>query len=314
MFYAKKRFQNRVAESSFLLPSVVLISLFLWLIRDGFAWDNLVGLLFCSVSTLLLMELNNTHVLLRIRSRMVSAVFVVFWGCCAFLHAFQPAHIVLLCMIILYHALFHCYQHYQPVGSVFLAYTALSAACVFLPQLVILVPVLWIALIVYRAFTLRTFFAGLLGLVLPQWLLFSISYLTDNLDVYVHSVIESLEFPPINYGGIDSHQLTAAGIISVVGLVGLMHFMRNSFQDKIRIRMLYYFLIWMQLIYTVGLILLPVHFNTLLLLLIMNSAPLIAHYFALTSHKFTNCLFIVLLFILLFFAIYNLWIPSYNFF
>ena len=52
------------------------------------------------------------------------------------------------------------------------------------------------------------------------------------------------------------------------------------------------------------------HQEVLLKLMIVNTAPLIGHFIALTRTRFTNVAFCVMLFVALFITVYNLWIPS----
>jgi hypothetical protein len=51
----------------------------------------------------------------------------------------------------------------------------------------------------------------------------------------------------------------------------------------------------------------PQHNDMLLRIIIINTAPLISHFLALTSTKFTNVAFFVLTGVILFITAYNLW-------
>ena len=110
-----------------------------------------------------------------------------------------------------------------------------------------------------------------------------------------------------------TNQLLTAMVIVVLALTGIIHFWRNSSADRIRIRQLYGFFILMTIISTAMLLLLPQYYDIMLRLLIINTAPLIAHFVTLTSTRITNIAFYVICVTLLILTAMNLWMPSLNF-
>jgi hypothetical protein len=63
----------------------------------------------------------------------------------------------------------------------------------------------------------------------------------------------------------------------------------------------------------VALFLLPQYYDFLLRLLIINTAPLIAHFLTLTNTRITNIAFYVICATALILTAINLWIPSLSF-
>ena len=83
--------------------------------------------------------------------------------------------------------------------------------------------------------------------------------------------------------------------------------------DKIRTRMLFGFFIWIDLFSFAFLMLQPQHSDMLIRFIIISTAPLIAHFLALTATRFTNMVFCVLGVLTLFLIGYQLWTTSYLF-
>ena len=72
--------------------------------------------------------------------------------------------------------------------------------------------------------------------------------------------------------------------------------------------MQFYTLILFKAVILIFLLLQPQHFDLFMALLTLTSAPVIAHFFALTSYRITNLLFIFSIFIYLLIAFSSLWI------
>ena len=113
---------------------------------------------------------------------------------------------------------------------------------------------------------------------------------------------------PFNLYGITDSQKATLGLVILLAIIGTTHYIRKSYLDKIRIRMFYGFFIFMDLAALLFLLLQPQHFNAMLLIMILSTSPLIAHFVALTSTKLTNITFLVLSTATLLLTAYNLWI------
>ena len=66
-----KRIQNKVAESRFTLPAVAVYGGIIWLLCGLFPQQWWLQFTLFAVSTYLMVELNNSNVLIRIYSRSV---------------------------------------------------------------------------------------------------------------------------------------------------------------------------------------------------------------------------------------------------
>lgn len=310
-----KRLQNIIAENRYALPVTAVLSalILLFSLRP---WQQLwqtSGLL--AVSTLLMVELNNANALIRIYSRMVSCSFLAIMTMASFLHIDSAILIVQLCTIFFYLSIFHAYQDKEATGWVFYAFLAIGIGSLFFVHILYFVPVLWLLLLFnINALSIRTFCASLFGLILPYWFVGGYAvYIGRSGELLSHFRPLALFGPPFDFQALSQHQLLTACFVLVLLLMGSIHFIRNSYHDKIRIRMIYETFITMGMSTLLFIVLQPVRFDFLLSIFIVSTAPLIGHFIALTHTRLTNITFIWIVVTTILLMVYNIWIPLLTF-
>lgn len=310
-----RRLQNKVAESTLTLPIVVALGVLVWLfcglIKNGW-WIQLACF---AASCYLMVELSNSNALLRIRSRMVTSTFIVLSCAASPLFGSLQGGITQLCFIIALLMFFQTYQQPERVGRIYYGYLFISLASLLFPQVLCFVPFLWILQATQlQAFSAKVFFASLLGLVTPYWLWTLWCVFTLDFSSIADHLLQlwQLETP-------FQHFPTTVGLISVfsftmiVGIAGIVHFWLRSFEDKIRIRLLYGYFTSLVLLCAFFILLQPQHFEVLIRLLTVFASPLIAHFLTLTQSRITNIAFIVISVLALALIVLNLWMPSLSF-
>ncbi|MCF0187249.1 MAG: hypothetical protein HUJ98_12275 [Bacteroidaceae bacterium] len=284
-----------MATSSMLLPVAIVVSLLFWLFLGFSDLYRLLGFAAEVVCTVCIMELNNKNILLRVRSRMVSAIFIVVWTACVFLHPLQLAHFAALCLILAYQSLFRAYQQVRSSQSAFNAFLCIGMSAVVVPQLLLLAIPFVFAFGSFQALNPRSFSAMLLGLIAPVWVGGSYAYLTDSVSVVLEHLRNGWAWSADAYLQLTVQQLGMMLLLLILDLFSISNLFRYSYKDKIRTRMLYYFMAWMTLGYVGLIVAFPQQFNTMLALFVVNSSPLIAHYFALAEGKVPRALFVLAL-------------------
>jgi len=308
-----KRLQNRIAESKFALPLTLVYAILVWA-AGGMLVNRQMWVPFgCMViSSYLMMELNNINVLIRIYSRMVSCSFLVLTAMATMTFADMQGAIVQLCVIAFYMSLFQSYQDKESSGWVFYAFFCLGMASLTFIQIVFFVPFLWIML--WRnmmSLSWRTFWASIIGLLAPYWFVGTYYLVVGHPEHLASHVASIASFHPLlDYQMLDEHLVVSLVFVLLLGIIGTIHFLRNSFFDKIRTRMIYYLLITMLCLSVVFAVLQPQHAQVLLRIMTVSTSILIAHFIALTKTRLTNVTFILLIVLSLVITVYNLWIPS----
>ena len=312
-----KRPQNIIAESGLTLPVAALFSVVVWLLV-GLVRLQLWPQLACFIATIyMVVEMTNQNALLRIRSRMVSSTFIVLSCASCFLFPQMTGGVAQLCMVAAFLMLFQTYQTSRCMGRIFYAFAAIGLGSLAFVQMLWYVPVLWLLMATQlQSMNWRTWLASMLGLAMPYWFALvwfllpfnlsadwtaDLSPLADHFALLADISRPSIPTPPYLLGSILALVLTL-----VLGAIGITHFWQYSFEDKIRIRLLYGFFTAMTA-FTVFLILVqPQHFDVLMRLLTLCACPLIAHVLTFTSSRLSNILFFVALGVALALTVFNL--------
>lgn len=309
----RERFQNKVATSKFTLPAAAFLCTLLWCAEGIYTPGRILGWAVCGLTAYFWVETNNAHSLVRIRSRLTPAIYLWMTGCIFSLHPLQEGSIASCLMLASYYLLFKSYQRAEAVGPIFHSFLCLGIGSLFFPQLLFFAPFyLWYAVAYLRSLTWRTFWAAMAGLILPYWLAAGYFLYTGDFGRIAGHFRELILFQPIhheNYRNLDPLQAGTAGIVAAFTLIAALHCIRTSFNDKIRTRMFLYLILTQELLVALFMALQPVHFQVLLGLLVMNSAPVLSHYFALASGRFARAVFVLFLSMFATLSFLSLWTP-----
>lgn len=318
-----KRTQNRVAESRVALPTAMVYSMIVWLVSGRLfpttsgslaeVWQGGWVQLACFfVSVYLITELNNSNALIRIYSRTVSCAFIVLMCAGNFLFSSVCGSIAQVCMLTAYLALFRTYQDKASMGWTYYAFLCLGLVSVFFIQIVFFVPVLWL-LMAFQLSSLswRTFFASFLGILTPYWFILPLLLYKGNVGELSTHFAALTDFQPLftSVSALTVNELLLLTFVVALGITGTIHYQRKKSGDNIRIRLFYDCFILMWIATAIFVVLQPQHYDVLIRLLIINVAPLIAHFLALTNTRITNIAFYAICAVALLVTFFNLWRP-----
>ena len=126
-----KRLQNRIAESGTALPIAAVYAIGIWAIAmfggspTLFAWPQMACY---AAASYMMVELNNSNALIRVRSRMVGATFIIL--SCLYVNGFQSllGALGLVGIIATILQLFTTYQDKQAAGKTYYAFLALGCS------------------------------------------------------------------------------------------------------------------------------------------------------------------------------------------
>lgn len=304
-----KRAQNRIAESRWALPFTAACGIVLCIMMGVLSRQLWVQTALMAAATLMMVELNNSNSLIRIYSRMVSCSFLVMTLMATFMFDSIPVGIVQLSFVGFYLTIFRAYQDQSATGWVFYAFFAIGLASVVFGKILFFLPLLWVLLATnVLAFSCRTFFASVLGIIAPYWFVGAYFIYTDNLQGLWAHFLEIAQLEPLfNLSVLDTSRIITLVFVLALALLGSIHFLVYSYQDKIRTRMIYEMFITLDACCFVFIFLQPRQFDSLLSMAIVTTAPLIGHFLALTHSKLSNIVFFVILFSALAITAYNLW-------
>lgn len=309
-----KRIQNKVAESRYTLPTAATYGVVIWLVGGLIQQQWWIQFACFAIATYLMVELNNSNALIRIYSRSVSALFIVLSCIASFLFPSIEGAITQVCLVASLLFLFRSYQDKKAAGSTFYAFLFLTLGSLAHVHTLWLIPVYWIIMVFFiYSMSIRTFVASLLGFLLPYWCLFTwvLWRYGDDFSLFTQ------HFEPLGDYHVDPTTLSLPlmltfAFIVVLSITGLIHYLRTSFLDKIRIRQIYYSFIFLDAVSAVFLILQPQQYDMTLRVMIIATSPLIAHFISLTRTRFTNIAFFAILGVALILTVFHLWISLFS--
>ena len=219
------------------------------------------------------------------------------------------AAIIMLGVVGFYTFSFRCYQDTHAPGWTFYAYFCVGMASIVWVQSLFFLPVLWIIMRTnILAMSPRNFVASVLGLLLPYWFLAGYLAVKGDISILVNHFTQLAVFTePFNLTTLNINQIITLSFVLLCAVIGIFHFLNQKRNDNIRTRLFYQVFITIDLAAIVFIFLQPQHYEALLSILIVTTAPLIAHFFALTRTRITNWMFLTLLYSTIIITLINLW-------
>lgn len=308
----KKTFQNKIAASRYSLPVSATLIAMIWVAVGLLVGNIWAQFAMTVVSTLLMVELNNRNSLMRTYSRMVSCSFLAIFTTVSLPMPSFTGNIVTLCCIAFYLVLWTGYQDRLSTGRTFYAFIFVGIASMAFVQTGYYLPLTWALMLFFvNSLSLRTFLASLLGVALPYWFAAGYYILTDTWQEQLSRMEGFIDYSGLlDYTLLSDHQMANAAFVTILAIFGSIHFLRNSYADKIRTRLIYESFIMMDVATLVFLILQPRHYNELIGIMVVNTAPLIAHFITFTHTKLTNIVFILMMIAAVLLLCFNIFYPE----
>lgn len=302
--------QKIIAGSRLTLPVTALYGLGVWCISGVIQHQWWIQLVCFALAVYLMILFNNFYALIRIYSRAITSAFIVLSGIACFLFPSIEGGIATVGIIASLLTLFATYQDREAAGWIYYTFLILGLASLAKVHLLVFIPVYWIMMIFISSLSLRTFIASLLGLLTPYWFAITavLLFYKGDFTPFTSHFLEFGEVEFLNaYSNIPlSHYLTYAFLI-ILTIIGIVHFLRTSYNDKIRTRQFYYSIMFFNIVVLVLLPLFPQQYDLLFRPAIILTSPLIGHYIALTNTKVTNISFYLILITALLLTGFNLW-------
>lgn len=310
-----RRVQNRIAESRLTFPVTALFGIGLWLLCGLIQHQLWIQFACYALSTYLMMEFNRTNALIRIYSRTVSAAFVILCGVTCYLFPSMEAGITMLCLAASMLTLYKTFQDKEAVGWIFYTFLLIGLITLMKVHAFWLAPFYWLIMATcLSSFGWRTCIGSLLGLALPYFYLAAIVIFQykGNLKPFTDHFLPLLDFQfPYDYSQIPLPHLLTYGFLVILTLTGIIHFLRTSYNDRIRIRQFYYSFMLFDLSMFILMALQPQHFELFVQMAVIMTSPLIAHFIALTHTRITNFAFYVIVMTSLALIAFHVWTSSF---
>lgn len=306
-------FKNHVTAGRFTLPAAIVTATACWLLSAVLLPPSGIGSLASFVSYVgagyLLIGMNNTFAIIRMRASVQTSVFLLLAAVCPQLHDLQPGNIAVLAVLAGMFFLFRSYQQPQPSSDVFLAFVFLGAGSLAYPKLTLYAPLFWAGCYAFRSLQVKSFFASLVGWAFPYWFLAGHAIFYGQMELLYAPFRTLVAFEPVNFR-FRQEEAATMGYLLVLFAVSAGHCLVASYEDKIRTRSYLHFLIRFCCYTFLFMTLQPSEETALLPMLLAGVSFLAGHLFALTNGRSINCFFIAMFVGLFALFVFNLWMLS----
>ena len=281
-------------------PDVVPVSLGPWQLRLPLLWLHYLGGLAVAVLTsLIISETNNANQIIRIRTRLMAVAWLLSILCLPPVHPLGAPLVCACLYAVSLHLLFSTWQTDAPLLPVFHCMLALGIASLFWAPMLIVAGILFLHILgAVRSFSWRCFWAGTVGVLLPYWWWAVWALWTDSFSWGANHLAEITQW---SLPSLDQYIQWPRGLWYVWGLlvvstaVGIIHFLLNSYSDKLRVRSLLHIYLIQTLFLQTLLLLWPASWRVVLPMLAVSATPFAAHFFALVRNRLAALFFCLLL-------------------
>lgn len=308
----KNRLQNKVAGSELTFPVCIITAVAMWWWpQQAVSAREFMGLLLCLLTAFVLMETNTRQHIIRIRTRMMSCVWLILSASLSFMHPLGEPLVAATFLCISYMLLFRCYGKRRPQLTVFHAFVMLGLGSFCAPaMLLMVVPYFLYIAIFLRSLTHKAFWAGILGVAVPYWCYGVWCFTLGDIEDFTTRMADMASHDLPSLEAITSLPLVSkvsAGVVALLGIVSILHYLNTNYDDKIRVRMILYIYVSQTLLLLALLVLQPALYQTTMALLVASASPLIAHYISLSKGIVNTIVFVVFLLLTAGMAALNLW-------
>lgn len=316
--------QQRMIKAKTTFPVVAVFALLFWCVGVEWPLDSQVtlsgwwgavifpawvmegiNLLLCLLALYLLAELNNAYSLVGRRGMLHGLFFLLFWTSVPFASHCVEANLTLCCLLGSMGSLFKSFQQRHASAALFSMFLFLGLGSMVCLPVLGLVPLLYVATWYFQSLTVRSFFAGLMGLAWPYWVLFVYAFCVGRLEVFAD--LFRPFFPSLlsGYAVVSpiSWMLWSVTLLLFFGCLGyvLYHYGRY----KIRTRLFLIFILWWTFSIAVLWVLVPMSSHVLSPLLYASAGLLAGHLFSFSFTRVSNICFLVVLLFLVALSVYS---------
>lgn len=321
--------REKIVSGKYTLPVIIILYIVSFaLFREdaavhedgGMLWDFMtdrmpilfstkwIALILHALAVYMILELDAVFALIRIRTTFQISCFLILLTIFPDIMGLNPGTFAGIAIFASFFPLFYSYQRKKTPSKMFKSGFLLAIASLFFPKALWLLPIYILGTINMSSLTLRNLIALVWGTAMPLIFISGYCFCYDCMDIVRNMFAEIFTVPRIDYSNIALPTVIDVCTLILITIISTGHFTYTSFKDKIKTRLLLYFITWISTIVFVMILLLPHLAHELLSLVIMPVSLIVAHTFCLTESRSGNIYFIItaILFVALF--IYNFFV------
>ena len=305
-----KNLQGLIATGRFTLPAAILISIGCWavtyVLSGASVWQLLPGFALGGLIGYLLVEMNNAFALIRVRASAQTSLYFLLVSICPALYSLYRGQVAAACLLLTLIFLFRSYRGERTSACLFHAFVFAGVSSLFVPQLMLLIPFLWIGAYNLRSLNTKSWVASLLGWMLPYWFLLSYAYLTNRMELFFSPFKRLASFSQIG-GWENASQWVTLAYVGMLFIAGAVHAVALGDEDKLSTRSYLRFLVLLGVCGVVLIVLQPALYSQVLPLLWVCTSILGGRLFILARGRLSNIFFVCTVIGAFLLFAFNLW-------
>ena len=239
----------------------------------------LAGLLIIIIVAFAMQRISDRHMLIRERTRLPFILFILLVSTNSGLLPFKEVTIVLLCLVFMIYELFDSYQSPEETGMLFNAGVLVGIAGLFMPQVLWLIPLLWIGMYQFRSLSFRSFAASLMGVLIIYWFVLAWCIWKHDFSTFSSLFSSIMSFDIISPATLfQYYRIGFAGVVLLL-VMSFFHIKSDALSNSVRVRMMLSFLLNMSTWSLIKILLYGNNVDSFFALLYLPVSVLAAYFF-----------------------------------
>ncbi len=264
-----------------------------WVAKSALA-SNLLSMVFVIILSFFILKLNTEYAFIRVRTFLPSNIFVLIIGGLIALHTLHPVYFALLFLLLCVDRIFQSYEMEKFHASAFEAGFFIGLGSLFYLNLIFFFPITWIGfLLINKRTQWRNFVLPVLGFMVPWLFTWSYYFLSDQITVFVDTIIMNFDTDNQFFSGNRALQIYLAYLM-FISLLGSL-FLLNQYDEK-KISTRKNFQVFFLIFFTAFILLLfvPAVSQEIVIIMSLPLTYLISNYLIFMKRKVWGNLFIYL--------------------
>lgn len=267
-----------------------------------------IGFLLIILIAFILQRISDIEMLIRDRTRLVFLFFFFLASTNVGLLSFNATTLVLLCLVFLIFELFNTYQLPEATGKLFNVGVLISMAGLLMPQVLWLIPLIWIGMYQFQSLSYRSFMASLTGVLIIYWFVLAWCVWTHDFSMFTSLYTSLADFNFFSLFVSFRYYHIGFIVLVILLLAAFFYIKMDAINNRVRVRQMLSFLLNMSFWLLILICLYGGDTDALLAVLTLPVSVLLAYFFESMRTRFRFFLYFLLLALSVFSFFIRIWI------
>lgn len=252
-----------------------------------------VNLLLVGITCILLLQLNNNFAIIRYKTVLPCLFYTLFLVTDTDIFFSFTGNVITLVILLCFFQLFKFYQNSKTKEEAFNIGFLLAIGSLFSPRILLILLVIWIGFIFFKAESGKIFLASIVGLLTPYWFIFFWYAYKNMLPDLIVPFQNLFGYNPETVFHFEISGWIRMIFTAFITILAIINFQIHNFRDKIRTRVIFYFLFTAIIVVGILLILGIIPLSEFAGIYFLIAALFASHYFS-TENNYISTIFFYL--------------------